>query len=96
MGTNLAESEPKRSLEKELKGLIAKQRDATLAEGLNIERRLNRIDRVISLLVENSKPILDALNQDFGSRSPEGSLTTDIFGTISTLKYAKKKPTEME
>ena len=90
MESELKKGETKGLLEKELQNLIKKQRAAALSEGINIERRMNRIDRVISLLVENSEQIVNALKEDFGHRSPEGSLATDIFGTLSSLKYAKR------
>ena len=90
MESELKKGETKGLLEKELQNLIKKQRGAALSEGINIERRMNRIDRVISLLVENSEQIVNALKEDFGHRSPEGSLATDIFGTLSSLKYAKR------
>ena len=82
MESELKKGETKGLLEKELQNLIKKQRAAALSEGINIERRMNRIDRAISLLVENSEKIVNALKEDFGHRSPEGSLATDIFGTL--------------
>tara|TARA_Y100001970_G_C14218427_1_gene851073 strand:- start:8 stop:1462 length:1455 start_codon:yes stop_codon:yes gene_type:complete len=90
MESELKEGETTCLLEKELQNLIKKQRAAALSEGINIERRMNRIDRAISLLVENSEQIVNSLKEDFGHRSREGSLATDIFGTLSSLKYAKK------
>ena len=85
MESKLKKGETKGLLEKELQDLIRKQKAAALFEGVNIERRLNRIDRAISLLVENSEKIVEALKEDFGHRSREGSLATDIFGTLSKL-----------
>ena len=45
MESELKKGETKGLLEKELQNLIKKQRAAALSEGINIERRMNRIDR---------------------------------------------------
>ena len=57
---------------------------------MTAERRIDLLDRCIAILVENKDAIVDALNADFGNRSPEGSLATDVGSTIAALKYAKK------
>ena len=77
--------------EQEIRDLIAAQKKAHIAEGpMSAERRIDLIDRTIALLVENGDRMVDALMTDFGSRSPEGTLATDVGGTLGSLKYAKK------
>ena len=77
--------------EQEIRDLIAIQKKAHIAEGpMSAERRIDLIDRTIALLVENGDRMVDALMADFGSRSPEGTLATDVGGTLGSLKYAKK------
>ena len=77
--------------EQEIRDLIAAQKKAHIAEGpMSAERRIDLIDRTIALLVENGDKMVDALMADFGSRSPEGTLATDVGGTLGSLKYAKK------
>ena len=78
--------------EEEIRRLIDLQKKAHIAEGpMSAQRRIDLIDRTIALLVENSGRMVDALNADFGNRSAEGSLATDVGGTIGTLKHTKKK-----
>ena len=77
--------------EVEIRRLIELQKKAHIAEGpMTAERRISLIDKSIAILVENKDAIVDALNADFGNRSPEGSLATDVGSTIAALKYAKK------
>ncbi|MBL4774494.1 MAG: aldehyde dehydrogenase family protein, partial [Mariprofundus sp.] len=48
------------------------------------------LDRAIGLLVDNKNEIAEAISADFGHRSPEATLLTDVMGTIGPLKDAKK------
>jgi coniferyl-aldehyde dehydrogenase len=76
--------------EEEMRRLVALQKKAHIAEGpMTAERRIDLIDRTIALLVENGDKMVDALVADFGNRSPEGTLATDVGGTLGALKYAK-------
>lgn len=77
--------------EAEIRRLIQVQKKAHIADGpMPAERRIDLINKCIHLLLENRDAIVDALSADFGSRSPEGSLATDIGGTLGALKYARK------
>jgi coniferyl-aldehyde dehydrogenase len=74
----------------DMQGILARQKAAHLRDGApSAEERINRIDRCITLLIENRKAIEDALNQDFGSRSREATAFTDVAGSIGPLKHAK-------
>lgn len=53
------------------------------------ERRKNRINRAIELLVEHQQQLVDAYSQDFGFRSPVNTLVSDILGSIDALKHAR-------
>ena len=73
-----------------MNALLAKQKAAHLRDGApSVEKRIERIDRCISLLIENRTEIEDALNSDFGSRSREATAFTDIAGSIGPLKHAR-------
>jgi coniferyl-aldehyde dehydrogenase len=73
-----------------MKALLSRQRASFLKEGPpSIETRIDRIDRVIALLVDNKDAISTALSEDFGSRSVEASLLLDVFTCVGSLKYAK-------
>ena len=70
--------------------LLDKQKAAHLRDGApSAEVRIQRLDRCIGLLVENRKAIEDALNADFGSRSPEATAFTDVAASIGALQHAK-------
>ncbi len=72
--------------------VLASQKSRNIAEGPpSAELRIDRIDRCIALLVDYSKDWADALDSDFGARSKEATLLTDIAGSIGPLKHAKAK-----
>jgi coniferyl-aldehyde dehydrogenase len=74
----------------DMQGILARQKAAHLRDGApSAEERINRIDRCITLLIENRKAIEEALNADFGSRSREATAFTDVSGSIGPLKHAK-------
>lgn len=74
-----------------MNALLAKQKAAHLRDGApSAEKRIERIDRCISLLVDNRRAIEDAVNADFGSRSREATAFTDIAGSIGPLKHARE------
>ncbi len=87
---NVVADQSREIVETNIKKIIDRQRESCSIEGFSASKRMDRIDRAIALLVENSQGIVDALMSDFGNRSQEGSLATDVFGTLSALKYAKK------
>lgn len=91
MGVQRKMLEVKDTPEKEIRRIVDVQKKAHIAEGaMDADRRIALIDSCIQLLVENKQAMVEALTADFGSRSPEGSLATDIGGTLGALKYAKK------
>jgi coniferyl-aldehyde dehydrogenase len=52
--------------------------------------RKDRLTRAIAMLVDKADAIADALSADFGHRSREQSLMTDVIGPIKALKHARK------
>ena len=52
--------------------------------------RRDRIERTIALLQENADALCDAMNADFGTRSPLQSMITDISSSVSFGKYCLK------
>ena len=77
--------------EADIRRLVEQQKKAHIVEGpMTAERRIELIDRCIAILVDNKDAIVDALNADFGNRSPEGSLASDVGMTIAALKHNKK------
>jgi coniferyl-aldehyde dehydrogenase len=73
-----------------MQALLDKQKAAHLRDGTpSAEKRIERIDRCIRLLVEHSAAIVAALADDFGARSPTATVFTDIAGSIGPLKHAR-------
>lgn len=71
--------------------ILAKQKKAFLHDSfVSAEVRIDRIDRVIKLLIENEADLCKAMNADFGNRSVYQSRMADIGGTLESLKHAKK------
>jgi coniferyl-aldehyde dehydrogenase len=74
-----------------MKALLEKQRAAFVAEGpVSAETRLDRLERALCILHDHQHEIADTIDQDFGNRSRHQSLMSDIYGTMESLKYAKK------
>jgi acyl-CoA reductase-like NAD-dependent aldehyde dehydrogenase len=70
--------------------LLTKQKEAWLADGIpDYATRIDRMDRLIALLVGNKDEIAATLSQDYGRRSIEGSLFIEVLNVVSTLKYNK-------
>ncbi|MDX2238808.1 MAG: coniferyl aldehyde dehydrogenase [Hyphomonadaceae bacterium] len=70
--------------------LLAAQKAAHLREGApSAAKRKDRLNRCISILQTHATEIVDALNADFGNRSKEMSMLTDVAGAIGPLKHAR-------
>ena len=61
---------------------------AAMPEALSVRR--DRIDRAIALLVDHAEDFAKAVSADFGHRSREQTLLTDIMPSISAMKHARK------
>jgi coniferyl-aldehyde dehydrogenase len=73
-----------------MQALLARQKAANLRDGApSAEKRIERLDRCIGLLVDNRREIETALNQDFGARSAEVSAFADVASSIGPLTHAK-------
>ncbi len=73
-----------------MRSLLDRQRTAFAGERIpTYEVRVDRTDRLIALMVENKDEIASALNEDFGHRSREASLLTDVWWVVDSYKYNK-------
>ena len=71
--------------------ILEKQRasfTAAMPEAMSVRR--DRIDRSIALLIDNKDRFAEAVSADFGHRSVEQTLMTDIMPSVSAMKHAKK------
>ncbi len=76
---------------KNMQAILEKQRasfTAALPESMSIRR--DRIDRAIALLVDHAEDFAKAVSADFGHRSREQTLMTDIMPSVSAMKHAKE------
>ena len=68
------------------------QRAAFMAElPVSAAVRKDRLQRCIALLVDHGEALCNAVSEDFGHRSREQSMLTDITGTITATKGAIKQ-----
>ena len=73
-----------------MQALLDRQKAANLRDGApSAEKRIERLDRCIGLLVDHRKAIEAALNDDFGARSPEVTAFADVASSIGPLTHAK-------
>jgi coniferyl-aldehyde dehydrogenase len=70
--------------------VLDRQKQAHIKDGPpSAQTRIDRLDRAIDLLVIHKDEIADALREDFGHRSVDASLFTDVAGSIGPLKHAR-------
>ena len=71
--------------------VLEKQRaafTAAMPESMSVRR--DRIDRAIAMLIDHAEDFAKAVSADFGHRSREQTLLTDIMPSVSAMKHAKK------
>lgn len=74
-----------------MQALLEKQRTAFTAElPVSAEVRKDRLRRALALVLEHKDAFVKALSDDFGHRSAEQSLVTDIMASVKPLKHALK------
>ena len=74
-----------------VRAVLARQQAASRAEGPpSAALRIERINRVIKLLVDHQHALCEALARDFTWRSHDQSLLADVLLPIRGLKYARK------
>ena len=75
----------------DLQSILQKQKVAfTAAMPESMAVRRDRIDRAIAMLIDNKDEFARAVSADFGHRSTEQTLMTDIMPSVSAMKHAKK------
>ncbi len=79
----------------ELRAILDRQREAFLAEGPpTLAVRLNRIDRLLALVLDNTDAFVDAMAADFGTRSRAASLFTEVVGMIPVIEHTRSHVAE--
>ena len=72
--------------------ILQAQRTAFTAElPVSIAVRKDRLSRAIAMMVDHGEAFAKAMSEDFGHRSIEQSMITDIVGSINPIKHTIKK-----
>ena len=75
----------------DMTGVLHRQRAAhEQARPEPLAARRDRIERAMRLLKDNAEDLCKAMSADFGNRSPQQSMLTDIIGTVNFGKYCLK------
>jgi len=72
-----------------MRDILERQRAAFVAElPVTVAARKDRLRRAIAMLKDNADAFCDALNEDFGGRSRDQSMATDIMAPVGAIKHA--------
>jgi len=72
-----------------MRDILERQRAAFVAElPVTVAARKDRLRRAIAMLKDNADAFCDALNEDFGGRSRDQSMATDIMASVGAIKHA--------
>lgn len=75
----------------EMQEIVSAQRAAFMAElPVSIAVRKDRLKRAAAMVADNAAAFCDALREDFGHRSSEQSMMTDIASSVASITHAIK------
>jgi coniferyl-aldehyde dehydrogenase len=87
----MADADPQIVNREAMLAALEKQRAAFTAElPVSAASRKDRLTRVGRLLVDNADALCDAMSEDFGHRSKDQSMMTDLVSALGEVKYALK------
>ena len=70
---------------------LQEQKDFYLKNGApSVDLRIDRLERLKLLIMDNRYDFVDALNTDFGNRSKNASMLSDIYGIMPAINQAIK------
>ncbi|MCW8329505.1 coniferyl aldehyde dehydrogenase [Photobacterium sp. SDRW27] len=70
---------------------LLEQRTRYMAEPMpSLQQRLDKLKALKKALLKHKQPLCDALNQDYGRRSPQDTLLADILPCIMNINYTVK------
>ena len=74
-----------------MRDVLALQRARFMAElPVSLAARKDRLNRAVAMIADHADAFCDALSEDFGHRSREQSMLTDVAASIAPLKHALK------
>ena len=75
----------------EMNRVLQDQKDFYLKNGApSIDLRIDRLERLKLLIMDNRYDFVDALNTDFGNRSKNASMLSDVYGIMPAINQAIK------
>lgn len=75
----------------EMSKVLSEQKDFFIKNGSpSVELRIDRLQRLKSLIMDNRYDFVDALNTDFGNRSNNASMLSDVYGIMPAINLAIK------
>ena len=75
----------------DMQRVLESQKNHFIKEGSpSIELRVDRLNRLKSLIMDNRYDLVDALNEDYGNRSKNTSIMTDAYSIIPDINNAIK------
>ena len=81
----------------EMTALLLKQQQAYKNDPYpDLSVRLDRLDRVVDMLVRHEQSLCDAVMADFGCRSAMSTKVSDVLSVIEACNYARKKYRKMD
>lgn len=87
----MADADPGIANKDAMLAALEKQRAAFTAElPVSAATRKDRLTRIGRLLVDNADALCDAMSEDFGHRSKDQSMMTDLVSALGEVKYALK------
>ena len=90
MATKVSELASARNVS-EMHSILDRQRAAFTAElPVSLAARRDRLQRAKALVLENKDALAKAVSDDFGHRSTEQTLLTDIMASVGPLNHAQK------
>jgi len=85
--TNIATTDSTSRIEQ----VFAKQRAASRQDSYpELGKRLQNLEKLEKILLENQAAIADAINADFGNRSPQETLLLEVYGLLGGIGHSRK------
>jgi coniferyl-aldehyde dehydrogenase len=73
-----------------MQAVLAAQKAAQVRDGVpSAALRKDRINRAITLIVNNQARFVESLRSDFGARSPHETILMEVVGSLGALKHAR-------
>ena len=71
--------------------VLKQQKEFFIKNGApSVDLKIDRLQRLKTLIMDNRYDFIDALNSDFGNRSKNASMLSDIYGIMPAINLAIK------